>query len=60
MLEPWVFIALLLGAGMLLPGVAIVANWLLSPKKPNAYMSAVSKPWGIRRFSLRALTIFMP
>jgi len=36
MLEPWIFIGLLLGAGMLLPGVAIVANWLLSPKKPNA------------------------
>jgi NADH:ubiquinone oxidoreductase subunit 3 (subunit A) len=36
MLEPWIFIALLLGAGMLLPGVAIAANWLLGPKKPNA------------------------
>lgn len=35
MLEPWIFIALLLGAGMLLPGVAIAANWLLAPKKPN-------------------------
>ena len=36
MLEPWIFVALLLGVGMLLPGVAIAANWLLSPKKPNA------------------------
>lgn len=41
MLEPWVFIALLLGAGMLLPGVAIVANWLLSPKKPNALKESI-------------------
>lgn len=35
MFEPWVFIGLLLIAGMLLPGVAILANWILSPKKPN-------------------------
>lgn len=35
MFEPWVFIGLLLIAGMLLPGVAILANWLLGPKKPN-------------------------
>jgi NADH:ubiquinone oxidoreductase subunit 3 (subunit A) len=41
MLEPWIFIALLLGAGMLLPGVAIVANWLLSPKKPNPIKQSI-------------------
>jgi NADH:ubiquinone oxidoreductase subunit 3 (subunit A) len=41
MLEPWIFIALLLGAGMLLPGVAIAANWLLSPKKPNAIKESI-------------------
>jgi NADH:ubiquinone oxidoreductase subunit 3 (subunit A) len=35
MLGPWVFIALLLIAGLILPGVAILANWLLAPRKPN-------------------------
>ncbi len=41
MLEPWIFIALLLGAGMLLPGVTIVANWLLAPKKPNPIKQSI-------------------
>lgn len=36
MQAPWIFIALLLGAGIILPGVAIFTNWLISPKKPNA------------------------
>ena len=35
MLDPWVFLALLLIVGLVLPGVAIFANWVLSPKKPN-------------------------
>lgn len=41
MFEPWTFIALLLGAGLLLPGVAIVANWILSPKKPNSLKNSI-------------------
>lgn len=41
MFEPWVFIGLLLIAGMLLPGVAIFANWILSPKKPNALKDTI-------------------
>ena len=41
MLEPWIFIALLLGAGILLPGVAIAANWLLAPKKPNPIKQSI-------------------
>lgn len=41
MFEPWVFIGLLLIAGMLLPGVAILANWILSPKKPNALKDTI-------------------
>jgi len=36
MLKPWVFLGLLLLVGLVLPGVAIFANWILSPKKPNA------------------------
>ena len=35
MLQPWIFIALLLPLGIILPGVAIVANQLLGPHKPN-------------------------
>jgi NADH-quinone oxidoreductase subunit A len=41
MFEPWVFIGLLLIAGMLLPGVAIFANWILGPKKPNAIKDTI-------------------
>lgn len=41
MLKPWVFLGLLLTAGLLLPGVAIFANWLLSPKKPNAIKRSI-------------------
>lgn len=41
MLKPWVFLGFLLIAGLLLPGVAIFANWLLSPKKPNAIKKSV-------------------
>lgn len=41
MLEPWVFLALLLIVGLLLPGVAIFANWLLSPKKPNPVKQSI-------------------
>lgn len=41
MLEPWIFIALLLGAGMLLPAIAITANWLLAPSKPNALKQSI-------------------
>ncbi|MFA9406215.1 MAG: NADH-quinone oxidoreductase subunit A [Anaerolineales bacterium] len=41
MLEPWIFIAMLLGAGLLLPAVAIAANWLLSPKKPNSMKQSI-------------------
>ena len=41
MLKPWVFLGLLLIVGLLLPGVAIVANWFLSPKKPNAIKSSI-------------------
>ena len=36
MLKPWVFLGLLLIIGLILPAVAIFANWILSPKKPNA------------------------
>jgi NADH:ubiquinone oxidoreductase subunit 3 (subunit A) len=36
MLDSWVFVALLLIAGLLLPGVAISANWILAPRKPNS------------------------
>lgn len=36
MLDSWVFVALLLIAGLLLPGVAIFANWILGPRKPNS------------------------
>lgn len=41
MFQPWIFIALLLGAGLLLPGVAITANWLLSPKRPNSIKNSI-------------------
>jgi NADH-quinone oxidoreductase subunit A len=41
MLESWIFIGMLLLAGMVLPGVAIAANWLLSPKKPNALKQSI-------------------
>ena len=41
MLEPWIFIALLLGAGMLLPAIAIAANWLLAPSKPNSMKQSI-------------------
>lgn len=36
MLDPWIFLGLLLIVGLALPAVAIFANWVLSPKKPNA------------------------
>jgi NADH-quinone oxidoreductase subunit A len=36
MSEPWIFIAFLLLLGMILPGVAILANWFLGPRRPNA------------------------
>lgn len=32
---------MLLGAGLLLPAVAITANWLLSPKKPNSMKQSI-------------------
>ncbi len=35
MLQEWVFIALLLPFGLILPAVAIGLNWLLGPKKPD-------------------------
>jgi NADH:ubiquinone oxidoreductase subunit 3 (subunit A) len=41
MFEPWVFVGLLLIAGMLLPGAAILGNWILSPKKPNALKDTI-------------------
>ena len=36
MLDSWVFVALLLIVGLILPGVAIFANWILGPRKPNS------------------------
>ena len=41
MFEPWIFIILLLGAGLLLPAVAIAANWLLAPKEPNSMKESI-------------------
>ena len=41
MLDPWIFIGVLLLAGMALPGIAIAANWILSPKKPNSVKSSI-------------------
>ena len=35
MINPWVFIGLLLLVGFILPGAAIFINWLLAPRKPN-------------------------
>jgi NADH:ubiquinone oxidoreductase subunit 3 (subunit A) len=40
MLAEWVFIALLLPIGLILPTVAILANWVLGPKKPNEQKSS--------------------
>jgi NADH:ubiquinone oxidoreductase subunit 3 (subunit A) len=36
MISPWVFIGLLLLVGFILPGAAILINWFLAPRKPNA------------------------
>lgn len=36
MTSPWVFIGLLLLIGFILPGAAILINWILAPRKPNA------------------------
>ena len=41
MLKPWVFLGLLLFVGLLLPGLAIVVNWILAPKKPNALKQSI-------------------
>ncbi|MEJ2605413.1 MAG: NADH-quinone oxidoreductase subunit A [Anaerolineales bacterium] len=41
MLRPWVFLGILLIVGLILPGVAIAANWILSPKKPNAIKQSI-------------------
>ena len=41
MLRPWVFLGILLIVGLILPGVAIVANWIVSPKKPNAIKQSI-------------------
>jgi len=41
MLKPWVFLGLLLVVGLLLPAVAVIANWVLSPKKPNALKQSI-------------------
>ncbi len=41
MLKPWVFLGILLIVGLILPGVAIIANWILSPKKPNPIKQSI-------------------
>jgi NADH:ubiquinone oxidoreductase subunit 3 (subunit A) len=41
MLRQWVFIGFLLIAGLLLPSIVILINWLLGPRKPNSLKNSI-------------------
>jgi NADH-quinone oxidoreductase subunit A len=41
MVGQWAFIGLLLIAGMVLPAVVILFNWLLGPRKPNSLKNSI-------------------